>query len=214
MVKRMNNLGETKNNSQLEEDTEGEMVDIPMGEMFSYEIKVSADRIAVVIGAEGKTKKSIEDETDSVLDIEKDGTVLISGEDALRLYTAKEIVRAISRGFNPKVAMELLKTDYVLEIISLRDVAGKSHKTMDRLKGRIIGERGKSRKLIENLTGAYISVYGKTVGIIGEVNDVYLAHQAVSMLLQGSMHRTVYKFLEKKQQESHLGITEEMKRKV
>ena len=201
MVKRMNNLGETKNNSQLEEDTEGEIVNIPIGEMFSYEIKVSADRIAVVIGAEGKTKKAIEDETDSVLDIEKDGTVLISGEDALRLYTAKEIVRAISRGFNPKVAMELLKTDYVLEIISLRDVAGKSHKTMDRLKGRIIGERGKSRKLIEN-------------GIIGEVNDVYLAHQAVSMLLQGSMHRTVYKFLEKKQQESHLGITEEMKRKL
>ena len=66
---------------------------------------------------------------------------------------------------------------------------------------------------VENLTGAYISVYGKTVGIIGEVNDVYLAHQAVSMLLQGSMHRTVYKFLEKKQQESHLGITEEMKHK-
>ena len=174
-------------------------------EVYAYQLKIPLERVAILIGKEGKVKKLIEKETNAILDISKEGDVNVQGDDGLSLFSCKEIVRAIGRGFNPSVALELIKTDYVLEIINLRDIVGKSHKSMERLKGRIIGEKGKSRRVIEEMTGCYISVYGKTIGIIGEVNNAYLAHQAVNMLLQGSMHKTVYKFLERKQQEAQFG---------
>lgn len=172
---------------------------------ISYELKVPEERVAVLIGANGETKKEIEQETKCHLDISKEGDVVITGEDGLMLFTAKEIVRAIARGFNPKLAMLLLKQDYLLEIIDMKDIAGKSKSTMERLKGRVIGTGGKSRAEIERLTDTHISIYGKTIGILGEMSDVSLARQAVAMLLQGSMHKTVFQFLEKKKKEILFG---------
>ena len=92
-----------------------------------------------------------------------------------------------------------------LRLVDLKDVAGKSKNMMERLKGRVIGKAGKSREEIERLTETYISVYGKTIGIIGEITQVSIARQAVAMLLQGSMHKTVYSFLEKKKKEILFG---------
>ncbi len=172
-----------------------------MTDEFSYELKISEERIAVLIGAEGKIKKDIEEATQSKLEISKDGDVTITGEDALLLYTAREMVRAVSRGFNPKIALLLLKTDYVLEIIDLSDVAGKNKNVLERLKGRVIGTAGKARQEIELLTDTYLSVYGKTIGIIGEIAAVTVAREALSMLIRGSMHRTVYQYLERKRKE-------------
>ncbi|MBU1111160.1 MAG: KH domain-containing protein [Nanoarchaeota archaeon] len=173
--------------------------------MLSYEIKIPEERVAVLVGTNGKTKVKIETETGTKLNISKDGDVDITGADALKLYSTREIIRAIGRGFNPNVALELLKTDYVLEIISLKDIAGKSQKTMERMKGRIIGRAGKSRAKIEEATNTYLSVYGKTVSIIGDVEGVGLCHQAVEMLLRGSMHKTVFTFLDKKKKEVMFG---------
>ncbi|MFH1396169.1 MAG: KH domain-containing protein [archaeon] len=177
----------------------------PEEEMLSYEIKIPEERVAVLVGTNGKTKVKIETETGTKLNISKDGDVDITGADALKLYSTREIIRAIGRGFNPNVALELLKTDYVLEIISLKDIAGKSQKTMERMKGRIIGRAGKSRAKIEEATNTYLSVYGKTVSIIGDVEGVGLCHQAVEMLLRGSMHKTVFTFLDKKKKEVMFG---------
>ncbi len=176
-----------------------------MAEEFSYELKIPEERVGVLIGTEGETKKEIEQNTGSSLDISKEGDVIITGEDGLSLYTTREIVRAIARGFNPKVALFLLKTDYLLEIIDLKEVVGKSKNTMQRLKGRVIGTGGKSREEIERLTDTNISVYGKTIGIIGETQQVMLAREALGMLLNGSMHKTVYHFLEKKKKEMLFG---------
>ena len=162
---------------------------------ISYELKIPEERIAVLIGSNGETKKEIEQETKCHLDISKEGEVTITGEDGLMLFTAKEIIRAIARGFNPKLAMLLLKSDYMLEMIDMKDIAGKNKNTMERLKGRVIGSGGKSRAEIERLTDTHISIYGKTIGILGEMGAVSLARQAVAMLLQGSMHKTVYQFL-------------------
>lgn len=175
------------------------------GQEFSYELKIPQDRVAVLIGEKGEIKKEIESQTKTKLDISTEGDVVILGEDALLLFNAREIVRAIARGFNPKIAFLLNKTDYVLEIIDMKDVAGKSKNTLMRLKGRVIGKGGKSREELERLTNTDISVYGKTIGIIGETSDVFNARQAIAMLLQGSMHRTVYRFLEKKKKEMMLG---------
>ncbi|MBU0456785.1 MAG: KH domain-containing protein [Nanoarchaeota archaeon] len=175
------------------------------GQEFSYELKIPEERIAVLIGKDGETKKEIEENTKCSLDISKEGDVIITGEDALLLYTTREIVHAIARGFNPKIALLLLKTDYTLDLIDMKDVAGKSKDTMLRLKGRVIGKGGRSRELIEQLTDTYISVYGKTIGMIGETDKVALARQAVGMLLSGSMHKTVYQFLERKRKEIMFG---------
>ncbi len=174
-------------------------------EEFSYELKIPEERVGVLVGTEGSTKKSIEQHTKSVLTISKEGDVSINGEDALLLYTTREIVRAIGRGFNPKIALLLLKMDYTLEIIDLKDVAGKNKNLLERIKGRVIGTEGKSREEMERLTDTYISVYGKTIGIIGEVEQVSLAREAVAMLVSGSMHKTVYQFLERKKKEKLFG---------
>ncbi|MBU0459828.1 MAG: KH domain-containing protein [Nanoarchaeota archaeon] len=174
-------------------------------EEYAYEIKIPEERVAVLIGKDGETKKEIEEETKSKLDISKEGDVEIKGSDGMLLYTTKEIVKAIARGFNPKTALLLLKQDYAFELIEMKDLAGKSKNTLQRLKGRVIGKGGKAREEIERLTDCNISVYGKTIGIIGETQQVSLARQAVAMLLQGSMHKTVFNFLEKKKKEMMFG---------
>ena len=172
---------------------------------FSYDLKIPQERVAVLIGKEGVTKKEIQEATNCSLDITPEGDVTISGNEGLELYVAREIVKAIARGFNPKTALLLLKTDYTLEMIELRDLAGKNKNTIERLKGRVIGKAGKSREEIERLTDTAISIYGKTIGIIGEVGQVSLAREAVAMLLSGSMHKSVYHFLEKKKKEQLFG---------
>lgn len=176
-----------------------------MADEYTYELKIPQERVAVLIGINGETKKEIEEQTGSQLDIAPEGDVVIKGGDGMLLYTTKEIVKAIARGFNPKIALLLLKQDYALEMIDLKDIAGKSKNTLERIKGRVIGKGGKSREEIERLTDTHISIYGKTIGIIGEVELIALARQAVAMLLQGSMHKSVYSFLERKKKEMIFG---------
>jgi ribosomal RNA assembly protein len=166
-------------------------------EEFKYDIKIPKERVAVLIGSKGETKRLIESETSSALDIDsEEGDVTVSGSDALKLYSAREIIQAIGRGFNPKVAMLLMKVDYCFELINMNDIA-KSKNDLIRLKGRIIGSSGKSRKIIEELTSCEICVYGKTIGIIGKVELTPIARKAIEMLLGGSMHANVFKYLEK-----------------
>ena len=168
---------------------------------YSYELKIPRERVAVLIGKDGEVKKSIEEETSSKIKVDsKDGDIFVLGEDALGLYTAREVIKAVGRGFNPDIAKLLLKQDYVFEIVNLPNFA-KSRESMLRLKGRVIGKDGKSRKLIEQLTESHICVYGKTISIIGEPESASLAKQSVESLLKGSTHANVYKWLEKKRRE-------------
>lgn len=164
---------------------------------YALEIKIPKERVAVLIGKNGETKKELEEYTGARIDVDsKEGDVKITGEDSLKMYAAKEVIRAIGRGFNPEISKLLFKPDYVLEVIPLLDfVKHKGH--FERIKGRVIGANGKSRETIENLTGTYISVYGKTVGVLGRAEDVVISMKAVESLLQGSPHANVYKLLEK-----------------
>ncbi|MEM4264133.1 MAG: KH domain-containing protein [Candidatus Woesearchaeota archaeon] len=168
---------------------------------FSYELKIPKERVAVLIGTKGETKKQIETATKTRLQIDsKEGDVEISGEDALNLYSAREIVRAIGRGFNPANAMLLLKGDYGFDIISIKDYA-KTKNDEERLKGRVIGEEGKARRIIEELSECHISVYGKTISIIGQFENLTIARRAIELLLAGSSHAHVYRLLEKARKE-------------
>ncbi len=163
-----------------------------------YQLKIPKLRVAVLIGKSGEVKRQIEEATHARLSIDsKEGDVTLTAEDGLDLYSAKEVVQAIGRGFNPNVARLLLKGDYAFEKIDLSEhAATKNH--FIRLKGRIIGAGGKCRRLIEELTECHLSIYGKTIGIIGEPENVASARQAVGLLIKGSMHSTVYRWLEKK----------------
>ena len=169
---------------------------------YSYELKIPQERVAVLIGKNGEVKKNIETDTKTQVKIDSlEGDILVYGKDALGLYTAREVIRAIGRGFNPEIAKLLLKQDFVFEFISLNEFTGKSKNTLLRLKGRVIGKEGKSRRLIEDLSESYISVYGKSVSIIGTAESAAMAKRAVEALLRGSTHANVYKWLENKRRE-------------
>ena len=172
--------------------------------MFSYDVKIPKERIAVLIGEKGKTKREIEQATNSELTIDsKEGDVNIAGEDAVKLYDAQHIVKAIARGFNPEVAMRLLKQDWAFELIDLTNHVSKpSH--MQRVKGRVIGAGGKSRRVIEELAECHISVYGKTIGIIAPIDTIGMARHAVDELVEGAQHAGVFKALEHKRRELKL----------
>lgn len=166
-------------------------------EEYSYELKIPKERIAVLVGKEGKVKSELEEQTGAKISIDsKEGDVRLTSSDSVKLFLLKDIVRAVGRGFNPEIAMQLLKQDYVLELISLSDFV-KSSNQMLRLKGRVIGKNGKSRETIEELTDTNIVVYGKTVAILGFCDNVAISKRAVESLLQGSQHASVFKWLEK-----------------
>jgi ribosomal RNA assembly protein len=168
---------------------------------FKYELKIPKERVAVLIGQKGVTKRIVERETSTKLDIDsEEGDVVVSGSDALKLFVAREVVTAIGRGFNPDIALKLLKVDYVFELINLSDIA-RNKNDMSRLKGRVIGQEGKSRRVLEELTECEICVYGKTIGLIGPVEMIGLGRKSIEMLLQGAMHASVFKFLEKQRRE-------------
>ena len=163
-----------------------------------YELKVPYDRVAVLIGPKGKTKRDIEAATKTELNVDsKEGDVFIKGDDAILLFTAREVIKAIGRGFNPEIAMQLLRQDYCFELINIDEFV-KNRNQHARIKGRVIGRDGSTRSNIEELTETYICVYGKTIGIIGFPDNVVLARKAIESLLSGSPHSTVYKWLEKK----------------
>jgi ribosomal RNA assembly protein len=173
--------------------------------------------VGVLIGEHGSVKSKIEKTCGVELRVDGEtGNVAIyaSGEiaDPSVLFTVKNIVLAIGRGFSPSRAFKLLDGDMILKTIDLRDYFGKSNSEVQRIKGRIIGRDGKTRGLIENLTKTDVSVYGHTVCIIGDAEKSAIASEAVEMLIRGAQHGTVYKYLHRKRRELKKGELEIWKR--
>jgi len=176
-------------------------------ERASAFVKVPRDRIGALIGPDGRVKASIEKKLSVELRIDsQSGDVEImlmpSAQDPSVLFRAKEVIMAIGRGFSPEHAFRLLEDDEsVLEFIDLRETVGRSQSEMKRLKGRIIGKEGKTRRIIEELTETSVSVYGHTISIIGNAEQAEVAKEAIRMLIRGSLHQTVYRFLHRKRRE-------------
>ncbi|HHQ44984.1 MAG TPA: RNA-processing protein [Candidatus Altiarchaeales archaeon] len=156
-------------------------------------IQIPEERVAVLLGEKGATKRRIEKETKTKITVEE-GFVEAVG-DPIGEMTAIGVIHAIGRGFSPHNALRLLNEDNTLILISVTDFAN-TKSSLERLRGRVIGEDGKTRKTIENMTRTRISVYGKTVGVIGSYENVEEARNAIEMLLSGSKHTTVYRNLE------------------
>lgn len=166
-------------------------------------IKVSKDRIGVIVGKRGSVKSEIESKCNIVLDIDGetgDISIRLRNNDSLAnnsgIFKASEIVLAISKGFSPEKAYRLLSDDVILQLVDLREYSRKSTNSLDRIKSRIIGQSGKFRKNLEDFTGVYISIYGHYVGFIGDYNETSLALNAIMMICKGSSHKSVYHMLE------------------
>ena len=170
-------------------------------------IKIPRDRIGALVGPDGSVKAIIERKLSVDLQVESETgaiqiTLPLTAEDPTVLFRAKEVVSAIGRGFAPDHAFRLLDDDeIVFELIDLREIVGRSPSDLKRLKGRVIGKEGKTRRIIEELSEANISVYGHTISIIGYPDQAAIAREAVSMLIRGSLHGTVYRFLHKKRRD-------------
>lgn len=164
--------------------------------------KVPLDRIGVLIGEGGRVKVEVMKRTRTKITVDSNtGMVIIEPEapdvPPFMVMKAQEFVRAIAYGFSPERAMRVLDEDQILVVIDLKQYVGDSPNHLQRIKGRIIGEKGRARKTIEEMTGTYISVYDNYVAIIGDFETANIAKQAIEMLIQGRQHSTVYRFLER-----------------
>ncbi|TFG24585.1 MAG: RNA-processing protein [Promethearchaeota archaeon] len=171
-------------------------------------MKIGKNRIAVVIGKNGETKKEIENTLGVQIDLDsKTGYCEINSKietpnyNPLNVLTAGKILKAINRGFNPTKAMRLIDETNELEVFNLQKILGKSPKKIKRMKGRVIGRNGEMRQAIERYADCFLSVYGKTISLIADYDNLQIARKAVSMILEGMPHHTVLKYLERKYNE-------------
>ena len=199
-------------------DKNGRVVEEERGDKISYFaegeqeefVRIPKERIAVLIGKKGQTKKEIERRTGTRIEVDSEtGEVFITStketKDPLAVWKARDVVLAIGRGFSPERAFRLFNEGETLEIINLPDIIiGNDKNALPRVRGRIIGRKGRTREIIEEMSGADVSVYGKTVAIIGNPIQVEVAKTAIEKLAKGSPHGVVYKYLERRKKDLEL----------
>lgn len=169
-------------------------------------VKIPQDRIGVLIGPGGETKRQIEDRSGISLEVDSEENEVqihdeAEGTDPVMVLKVNDIVKAIGRGFAPERAARLWSDDVYLEILDIHDYVGKHKNHVQRVKGRIIGKEGKTRRIIEDQTGCELAVYGHTVAIVGDIGSIGDAKQACDMILRGSEHASVYRFLEQRRRD-------------
>ncbi len=173
-------------------------------------VRIPHNRIGILIGPKGATKKELEKTFSVSMTIDEEGSVIISGEDGLSLWIASKAIKGIARGFNLESVKELAKEDYDLIVINLETIVGKKSKNIERYKARLIGQGGKTKKYVESITDTNICIFGKTVSIIGRNQDIHNAKEAIGIILDGAEIKTLYAFLHKvraeKKESELLGI--------
>ena len=172
-------------------------------------LKIPKERVGILIGHDGETKKMIEKMAQLHIEIDSvEGEVIIEehkAKDPLLALQVENVVRAIGRGFSPEHAMRLFKEDTDFFIFDVHDYVGKKATHVRRLKSRIIGRNGKTKHTIESLTGADISIYGHTVSVIADFESIDIAKKSIDMLLSGSKHSNVYRFVEREMKKIRRG---------
>lgn len=171
-------------------------------------VRVPEDRVGVLIGPGGATKREVESRTRASVEVDAaEGEVRVSSPDtrAEDALTARDIVLAIGRGFSPARAMRLLVEGTYLGVIDIKRVTGRREKSaLWRIRSRLIGEHGRARTRIEELSGCSMSVYGSTVALIGRERELERATRAVELLLRGSEHAAVFHMLVRQRTEDAL----------
>jgi len=160
-------------------------------------IKIGYNRLPVVIGLNGETKKEICKRTKTNLDIDSHtGEIIITSDESFfEIHLAKNIITAIGRGFSPENAFKLLNDDFILEIIYLDDFVNDSRERHTQIKGRVIGREGKIKKMIESRLKCTLAIYGKTVSIIANQDNMKTIKLIIEKILSGARHSSVFKLL-------------------
>jgi ribosomal RNA assembly protein len=165
-------------------------------------IRIPLERIGVIIGHNGETKNILEKRSKININIDSQNGEIKFDEnkiiDPLMALKLECIIRAIGRGFSPVSAMNLFNDDFEFFIFDIHDYVGKKENHVRRLKSRIIGKNGKTKRILEELTNSHISIYGHTISVISDMFNMDIIKKAIDMLLRGSMHATVYRFIESK----------------
>lgn len=163
-------------------------------------VRIPQDRIGSIIGNKGSTKRMLQKMSGIKIDVDnEEGEVYIHDEkakDPLMALKLMDVVKAIGRGMNPEKAVRLFQDDEYFELIDLKEFVSGRDNQLARIRGRVIGKEGKTRSLIEDLTGVDMCIYGNTISLIGTSAGLPVAKQAIQMLLNGSEHSTVYRYLE------------------
>ena len=163
-------------------------------------LRIPEDRVAVVIGPGGRTKRALEVSTGTRINVDAgEGQIQVTspdGGDPIGALKARDVVLAMGRGFSPERARRLLRDDTYLGVIDIKRVSRHKEKAaLWRIRSRLIGVEGRARTRIEELSGCSMSVYGSTVALIGEEEQLERATRAVELLLKGSEHSTVFHYL-------------------
>ena len=157
--------------------------------------RVPKDRIAVLIGKGGQTRKMIENSCGGSLSIDSQtGDVSIVWDeevDPIKKMKIPDVINAIGRGLAPKRAIQLIEDEMFLRIYDIREWVGRQPKQTKRMRGRLIGTNGRIRTLIEEFSNCEIAIYGSTVVVIGDSEGLELATPAIEGILRGSEHGTV-----------------------
>jgi len=169
-------------------------------------VKIPPDRLGAVIGVKGRVKREIMDRLGVRISIDTENSMVIvepevEGVPPVNVMKAAEIVKAIAYGFPPEKALRLADEDQILVIVDLKQIVGDQPNHLKRVKARIIGEKGRARKTLEQMTDTYINVGDTSVAIIGDYERAMAAKRAVEMLVEGRMHSTVYRYLERELRE-------------
>ncbi|MGA1873103.1 MAG: KH domain-containing protein [Thermoplasmatota archaeon] len=170
-----------------------------------YRFKIPQDRIGAMIGKQGETLQMLEERGKVKVDVDSEtGEVTIfdeNSEDTYLSYRMRDVLKAIGRGFSPDHALKLLEDEMYYEEYDIRDYVGKSGKRIMQVRSRVIGTGGRTRRLIEELTDCMLSIKGNTVAMIGDLEGLKVASKAVTMLLSGSEHSSVYSYMERKRKD-------------
>lgn len=168
-------------------------------------LKIPLERVGVLIGHRGEIKKELEEKSGIKITVDsREGEVVLDEHEAvdpLMIIKLENIIRAIGRGFSPENAFLLFDDDADFFIFNLYDYVGKKESHVRRLKSRVIGKEGKTKRVLEDLTDSKISVYGHTISVISDVICMNIVKKSIDMLLTGSKHATVYRFVEAQMKE-------------
>src|SRR5687767_14065996 len=107
-------------------------------------VKVPADRIAVVIGPHGQTRKTLAERSGLPIEVDTNNNEVaiddkVQGADPVMILKIRDVVKALGRGFSPEHAMLLFSDDFYLELLDIHDYVGKDKSHLRRVTARLIG---------------------------------------------------------------------------
>ena len=171
--------------------------------------RIPQDRIAVLIGKGGETRRMLEEACGATLEIDsKNGEVMADwGEgsvDPIVRMKMPDVIVAIGRGLAPKRAVQLIQDEVFLKMYDIREWVGRQPNQTRRMRSRLIGRNGRIRSLIEEISRCELAIYGSTVLVIGDEDGIALAAPAIEGILRGSEHSTILHGLEQDRKRQRL----------